>query len=836
MGGFRAFRYEGDFAREVSMPVGGIGAGSVGLAGNGALTDWEIENRPAKGKINPFTHFAVKAETASGVSALVLQGDHTRDLSGKYGGCKYDHFGFGYGPAEGTMAGFPHFEACAMDAAFPFAALEYADSRFPGRPSLTAFSSFIPTNEDDSSLPCAFFEVTVENTSEEEITYTAAFTLGAAFGAGVNAAVREDGLTGLTMTEGENGLCVLTDAPDASVETHWFRGGWFDGQTMYWNQFSRPGFLPPRTYTDPGRDRGTVEARFTLKPGAHGGARFLLAWYYPTFVNDWDEGALSWKNWYAARFSSALDAGRYAMKSWPRLKGLTARFCDALYSSSLPEKALEAAGASLSILVTPVCLRLEDGSFWGWEGLSELGGSCEGTCQHVWNYAYALPYLFPALERSARENEKKYSQMEDGRIAFRLRLPPGRGVWWRMPCVDGQMGYVMQAYREWKLSGDEGWLREMWPSVRRAVEFAWLDSDVKWDPDRDGVIDGRQHHTLDMELFGPNAWLEGFYLGALKAAAEMAKAVGEDSAAYEKLFESGKKYLNTALFNGEYYDHKVDLNDRDQLLRYDDRNDWNGRVTGYFSEETGELKYQIAGGLIIDQALAQWHANLMGLGEIYDPEKLKTALQSLYRYNFKPAMRDFANPCRVFSLNGEAGTIMCAYPAGAKKPAISVPYCEETMTGFEYAAAGLMIQEGFTQEGERMVAAVRDRYDGKKRNPFNEIECGSNYSRSMAAFALLPIYGGFQCDAARGFMRFRPVLPGDFSGLWFMADSWGRVEIGAGAKLTVEGKPVAVRSFALPFAPSAVEIDGAAADFRVESGCAVLAREATVEKEITFKK
>lgn len=828
----RGFRYEGAFAREVSMPVGGIGAGSVGLAGNGALTDWEIENHPAKGTINPFTHFAVKAETKAGVTSLVLQGDHTRDLSGKYGGCKYDHFGFGYGPAEGTMAGFPHFKQCAMTAAFPFAQLAFSDERFPGNPSLTAFSSFIPMNEDDSSLPCAFFTIEIENTTDADITYTAAFTLGGAFKQGKNAEIPH----GLSMTEGENGLCVLTDADDYSVQTHWFRGGWFDGQTMYWNQFAHPGFLPKRTYADPGRDRGTVEVRFTCKPGETGRARFLLSWFYPTIVNDWDEGNYSWKNWYAMRFSGATDVGRYAMMNWDRLETATARFRDALYGSSLPEKAIEAAGASLSILVTPVCLRLEDGSFYGWEGASELGGSCEGTCQHVWNYAYALPFLFPALERSARENEKKYSQLEDGRICFRLRLPPGRGIWWRMPCVDGQMGYIMQTYREWKMSGDEGWLRGMWPSVRRALSFAWLDSDVKWDPDRDGVLDGRQHHTLDMELFGPNAWLEGFYLGALKAASEMAKAVGEDSSDYDKLFEKGKAFLNQELFNGEYYDHKVDLTDKCQLMRYDDQNDWNGRVMDYFSEETGELKYQIAGGLIIDQALAQWHANLMDLGEIYDPQKLKTALKSLYKYNFKPMLRDFANPCRVFSLNDEAGTIMCAYPEGAKKPAISVPYCEETMTGFEYAAAGLMIQEGLLKEGERMIAAVRDRYDGAKRNPFNEIECGSNYARSMAAFALIPIYAGFVCDATRGYMRFKPVLPGAFSGLWFMAGSWGTANIGDGAQLTVEGAPLAAQTFELPFVPQEIEIDGTKASFRVEGACAVLESSAIVQREIRFVK
>ncbi len=821
----KGFRYENESAREVSMPVGGIGAGSVGLAGNGALTDWEIENHPAKGHINPFTHFAVKAETTSGVTALVLQGDLARDLSGTYGGCKYDHFGFGYGPAEGTMAGFPHFEFCQMTAAFPFAQLDFSDRRFPGKPSLTAFSSFIPMNEDDSSLPCAFFTVEIENTTNAETTYTVAFTLGAAFQKGINAEING----GLSMTEGENGLCVLTDAEDHAVQTHWFRGGWFDGQTMYWNQFSRPGFLQKRTYDDPGKDRGTVEARFVLKPGETGRARFLLSWYYPTVTNDWDEGGMSWKNWYATRFSSARDAGAYAMQNWDRLEGDTARFRDALYGSTIPEKALEAAGASLSILVTPVCLRLEDGSFYGWEGLSELGGSCEGTCQHVWNYAYALPYLFPALERSVRENEKTYSQMEDGRISFRLRLPPGRGFWWKMPCVDGQMGFVMQTYREWKLSGDAEWLRAMWPSAKRAVEFAWQDTDVKWDPDKDGVIDGRQHHTLDMELFGPNAWLEGFYLGALKAASEMAKAVGDDSAEYDALFASGKKYLDEELFNGAYYDHKIDLNDRAQLARYED-------ADKYFSEETGELKYQIAGGLIIDQALAQWHANLMGLGEIYDPQKLKSALKSLYQYNFKPEMRAFANPCRVFSLNGEAGTIMCAYPEGSKKPAISVPYCEETMTGFEYAAAGLMIQEGFLAEGAEMIAAVRNRYDGRKRNPFNEIECGSNYSRSMAAFALLPIYEGFACDAGAGFMRLKPVLPGAFSGMWFMGGSWGKAETAEGARFTVEGKPVRVCAFELPFLPGEIRIDGTQVSFHLEGSHAVLDEAATAEREMTFVK
>ena len=111
-------RYEGEYLREVSMPVGGMGAGCIGLAGNGALVDWEIDG-PGKGRMNPYSHFAVKAENSKGVHTRVLQGDWQKDLSGKYSLCKYDHFGYGYGPEGGTMAGFPHFENCAFEGAFP---------------------------------------------------------------------------------------------------------------------------------------------------------------------------------------------------------------------------------------------------------------------------------------------------------------------------------------------------------------------------------------------------------------------------------------------------------------------------------------------------------------------------------------------------------------------------------------------------------------------------------------------------------------------------------------------------------------------------------------------
>ena len=95
-----------------------------------------------------------------------------------------------------------------------------------------------------------------------------------------------------------------------------------------------------------------------------------------------------------------------------------------------------------------------------------------------------------------------------------------------MPCVDGQMGGLIKLYRDWKLCGDAEWLKKNWPAAKRSLEFAWSpENPLCWDADKDGVLEGRQHHTLDMELFGPSSWLQSMYMTALSAAAEMVFAL-----------------------------------------------------------------------------------------------------------------------------------------------------------------------------------------------------------------------------------------------------------------------------------------------------------------------
>ena len=139
------------------------------------------------------------------------------------------------------------------------------------------------------------------------------------------------------------------------------------------------------------------------------------------------------------------------------------------------------------------------------------------------------------------------------------------------------------------------------------------------------------------------------------------------------------------------------------------------------------------------------------------------------------------NMWRVFALNDEGGAIICEYPEGHTKPVIPVPYCEECMTGFEYAFAGLLISEGLIDEGLNVIREIRGRYDGKKRNPFNEIECGSNYARAMASFALIPIFSGFEFDIPNQYIGFSPKISGDFRSVWSVGTGWGTFDRKAAA-------------------------------------------------------
>ena len=826
------FIYRGTKTAQISFPLGGIGAGCIGLAGNGRLIDWEIFNRPNKGSVNGFSHFAVRAERDGQViDARVLHGDLAAPYQGELNASRFSSFG--WGPRREYLTGLPHFADVTFGGEYPLAELVFADERFPGAVTLAAFSPFIPLNDRESSLPAAFFGYTVTNTTQEPIDYTLAGVLANPLPANNRNSVSTEPwghalhLTADGVAAGTPAVGDLTLATDAGLDgqatlswqEYWFRGVWFDSLEVYWKDFTTPGPLQNRQYPlerAGARNEGLLAVHFSLAPGESRTVRFVIAWNFPICENYWTSDQKlppgvepTWKNYYATVWPDSLASARYALAEWDRLHGETERFHDALFAADLPPAALDAVSANMAILKSPTVLRLEDGTFYGWEGCHPDAGCCEGSCTHVWNYQQTLPFLFPALERSMREADFRYNLRADGGMVFRLQLPLGAPRWPFRPCADGQFGGVLKTYRDWKICGDREWLRSLWPAVKQSLDFAWHPgNEDRWDPEQTGVLWGRQHHTLDMELFGPNAWLTGMYLAALKAGAEMAEHLGDaDSAAeYRAIFARGKAWADANLFNGEYYIQRIDLHDRgiveafaeDEIVLIG-----NSTMEAYWDEEHQEIKYQIGDGSSIDQLLGQWHASLYGLGEIFDPAQVHSANAAIYRHNFIPVMGEVYNPCRIYCLNDEGGLVICAWPQGTTKPTIPAPYSQETMNGFEYAAAIHMIMDGLVDEGMTCIAAIRRRYDGERRNPWNEFECGSNYARSMAAYALLNAFSGFEFDMVRGHMGFRPVRmdEGRFRCFWSLDSGWGEVELTpAGAELRVLYGRLDLRSLALPLA------------------------------------
>ncbi|KKL23351.1 hypothetical protein LCGC14_2426250, partial [marine sediment metagenome] len=524
--------------------------------------------------------------------------------------------------------------------------------KFPGKVTLRAFNPFIPLNEDDSSIPAAFFEVAVTNPTSKRIHYTVCLSVanplagGTVNTAGRSGRIRRIDLTSATLKRSDvkfGNMTVATDAANTSHQECWFRGAWFDSLGVFWQDLNRGGKFRNRRYgrkaaagggLGGGNDHCTLAAHVSAGPGKTVRARFVLAWYFPNVENYWnpvksstccpgdkkcdeiDPKANRWRNYYAKMFKSSTDVAAYCLKQWDRLEGDTRKFKDALFGSDLPEAAMDAVSANISILKSPTTLRLPNGELYGFEGCHGSAGCCEGTCTHVWGYEQATAFLFPKLARSMRDLDFKYNYADDGSMSFRLQLPLGRERGGMRPCVDGQYSGVLKTYREWKISGDDRWLRKHWPKLKKNIEWAWSEDNYdQWDRNKDGVLEGRQHHTLDMELFGPSSWLNGFYLAALKAGAEMAMYLGETETAteYARIFAKGKKWVDKNLFNGEYYHQKLNVKSRAVLDKFlKTGRDRHGDLEKYWDAEHKQIKYQIIEGCALDQILPQWHANLYG--------------------------------------------------------------------------------------------------------------------------------------------------------------------------------------------------------------------------------
>jgi uncharacterized protein (DUF608 family) len=782
----RVRQFRGPSLQQVAFPLGGIGTGTVSLGGRGNLRDWEVFNRPAKGHHLPYTFFAIRADR-EGAPCVA------RVLERRF----LPPYEAGGGLSTGLVSGLPRLEEAAFTGAYPIARIVFTDADLPVEVTLEAFNPFIPMNDRDSGLPCAVFNWTVRNPGQAPVTVDICFSVLNAcgldgtsvpgnrrhpqLGSNLNRWMDDEAIRGIAMSSSKyddahpqaGTMAIATPAENATYLTRWERAGWWDDVQSFWDLFRAAGRLPngpdPEPSPDGESDVASVSVRKVLEPGSSANIPFLLAWRFPNLQNTWNaEEAVRGArlgNWYATQWPSAWDAAAYAARELPRLVKQTQAYCDALFGSTLPDAALDAASANVSTMRTTTCIRTEDGRFHGFEGCSDNSGCCPMNCTHVWNYEQAVAFLFPALERTMRVTDFAHNTRETGNMSFRTLLPLRGHLWDFKPAADGQMGTIMKIYREWLQCGDRDFLARLWPNVVRALEFAWLPGG--WDADKDGVMEGEQHNTYDIEFHGPNTMMGTLYLGALRAAEEMARALGDEERAadYRAVFESGWRKTIELLWNGSYFNQIV-LKPGSPL-------------------DSGELdvaspdypRYQHGRGCLSDQLLGQWFARVVGLGDLLPADSVAATLSAIHANNFRSDLSTHHSVQRVYALNDEAGLLLCTWPNGGR-PAYPFPYADEVWTGIEYQVAAHMIYEGLIEQGMQIVSGVRSRHDGLKRNPWNEPECGHHYARAMSSWSLILAFSGYHYDAGKRLLRFAPRTDADPFRCFFSAgNAWGTVEL-----------------------------------------------------------
>jgi len=804
--------FSGEFATQVAMPLGGIGAGSICLNGYGGLQDFSIRTRPETTAM-PAGFSSNSAEAAFAI--LHIKDGATKLIEGPFPAFKiFDQGLQGQGLRRGGFEGFPRFSKCVFQGEYPIGTARFTDNAIPLGVTLTGWSPFIPVDDTNSGIPCVLLEYTLHNPSPHPVEYEFSYHLSHL----APGCKPEQASTANTVIAGKG--VFLYNTEDANAESFgsaaltvigtqprikgmWLRSpGWeFDSLSALWREVSTGAFTVNDGSNDidkAGRNGASILLVGSLAPGESRTYPILITWHFPNcYIHDGAktlpagiEGAPGcrnrtggqpplWRPYYVNHWKDAREVAAYVDANYDSLRARTLAFKEALFTSTLPTYVLDAVTANLTILKSPTVLREENGNMWGWEGCFPDNGCCHGSCTHVWNYAQAFPNLYPQLERTLRDLELVRSMDDRGHITFRGAIPDGPVDHGWHAASDGQLGGIMKLYRDWQICGDTAWLEHMYPLAKHSIDYCIRT----WDPDQRGALFEPHHNTYDIEFWGAEPMCSSIYLGALSAMSQMAAATGhaEDASTYSDLAHRCAAFIDEQLFNGEYYQQKV---------QYLDLHDTSFAATvAHVDSNSSEMqqllkregpKYQYGSGCLSDGVIGAWMARIYGIETPLARNNVRSMLQAIFRQNFKTDLSDHANAQRPgYAMGREPGLLLCSWPRG-NKPTLPFVYSDEVWTGIEYQVASHLILEGFVTEGLTIVKALRSRYDGKTRNPWNEYECGNYYARAMASYALLGALSGFRYSAVEKTLWFGPRLSArPFHSFFSTAGAFGTIELDA---------------------------------------------------------
>ncbi len=692
------------------VPLGGMGAGTIELWPDGKLRDWRISGNWDLAQEPEFSCFAIRTEKGISQKTRILQ--------------------------EAPLAGRRGTEDIKYEGRFPFAFLDYGSGNQPIAVKASAFSPFIPHNADDSCLPLACFTFTLTNISDDEVRASVLFAVGASPFLKEGVAEFETHRALSTANLASDGNSIALSSPDETIS---FAAGWT-------RSFLPPNFEKTGKLTgDKGEKNGRIAlcSEVILAPKQSRDVLFLLSWYFPdqrqrpTASYHMEEKfkqlgttQKSEANKFIGRrynkFGSLKNINDYFYKNIERLKKETLLWINSIYDSNLD--------AFLKSLLCNSLYPLFKTSFWTEAGLFNILEStnccANPDCVHVRYYgSIPLALLFPELDKQILRRLAKYrgpfggekpGQIPEQFYGFSLELPFGR------PLLQNNLSFVLMVCRDYLWTGDAEFLEEMWPAVQEAMALV-----IESDTDNDGLPDnvGRLQSYDDYNMGDSPTYTSVLWLASLRAAEEIALVRNEPACAesYRALFETGQKAVEETLWNGQYY--------------------------GLAEGEDSRICFA-------DALNGQWYADMLGLGDLLDPERIRATLAAIFKYNHSATNHGI--------VNGFIPGVGIDYP---KQAGYYQTQTASVWTGTTFAVASMGLYRGFYEEPLEAVRQTHHTYAHHLGNLWNmresvDAESGLPmawpfYYRPMSAWSVLLGLEGFGYNATQARLTLKPPPKAD---------------------------------------------------------------------------
>ena len=722
------------------VALGGLGCGWFELRQDGTFQNWGIFNNRPAGRGRHFTwdpntvlFFLVRYQEEGREPRICLL-----QIEPGHGAAAIEGHEFQYiFPWLGGV------DRIRYEATVPFIDLDFEERSMPLRVKLRAWSPFIPGDEKNSSLPVAFFDFSIESTSERPVDVSILATMRNCVGyetkAKAYSARTLDG-EGWRMFEmscenmdpslssyGSMGVASLH--PDSTAWVAWAHPHPYYEQLLRCRELPEVNDLAGRNGVDPATGKllaktecfSTIGRTVTLgKSGEKFAHSFAATWDFPNryarVVGDKDGGPIGYLegnqlleqsdvvphiegHYYSNFFSSASDVASYAISHREYLKREAERFHQAFYDATLPGYLLDQVNSQLNTFRTSSWFT-KQGDFGILEGLSPTQSFAGLATTDVAMYGgVATASLFPNLEKAVIRAHIRF-QNPNGAVCHSLaqnfrEMDPREANAKRLD-MPGQFAYM--ALRAGLYDEDRVFLSEVWPAVKRALDYVLRERDRNGDllPDMEGVMCSYDNFPM----FGVAPYVATQWLAAISAAVLAAKLLGDAEAEtrYAGVLERGSEALEAATWNGAYF-----------------------RLS---SEGTPDE------GCLTDQIIGHWAVQQIGLPSFLKPEHVAKAIRSILAMNFKP----------------DQGLRNCQWPGDGFLHAVAddcwVDQANTCWTGVELAFASMLIYEGFVEDGFQVVKNVDDRYR-RFGMYWDHQEFGGHYFRAMSAWAVLPAALGF---------------------------------------------------------------------------------------------